>query len=424
VKVLILAEGTRGDIQPCLALAEALNAAGHQPLVVGWTHGVGFDDAESLASFRAVGHTNVSQPRRAAAAKVTHGGIRGAWARVELARAMRPVLAATLDEIWAVAAEGADVVVHQPGVMAAQHIAEKLQVPAVVMAFTPAYVPTREMPNPILPPRLRIPGLLNRATYAITPLLHAPYQGAISAWRRQVLQLPSRRGQRNPLLLPDGRPSPVLGAYSRHVVPAPRDAPAHLHTTGYWFSAIPAYWQPPAELAAFLGRGDPPVYIGFSGTSVADPDRAWRTVLGAIQRARVRAVIATGWGGGFGASSRAEIHVTSGVPHAWLFPRVAAVVHHAGAGTTAAALAASRPQVLCPFSFDQPFWGAQMRRLGVADTDLPLRSHTPQTLAAAIGRAVNDAALTRRAQAIGSLISGESGAETAVRLLEEVHQTH
>jgi sterol 3beta-glucosyltransferase len=424
VKALILAEGTRGDIQPCFALAEALDAAGHQPVVVGWARGGGFDDAETLACFTAVGQDDVPQSHQAAIAKITHGGIRGAWARVELARLMRPVMTATLNEIWAVAAQGADIVVHQPGVMAGQHIAEKLQVPAVAMAFTPIYVPTRETANPILPAGLPVPGILNRATYAATPLLFALYQGAISSWRRQALQLPPRRGQRNPLLSPDGRPAPLLAAYSQHAVPVPRDAPPHLHTTGYWLSAAPAGWKPPAELADFLRRGDPPVCIGFSGTSTPDPDQAWRTVLGAIQQARVRAVIATGWGGGFGASSRQDIHVTRGAPHAWLFPRVAAVVHHGGAGTTAAALAAGRAQVLCPFSFDQPFWGAQMRRLGVADTDLPLRKHTADTLGSAIRRAVSDPSLTGRAEAIGSLISGENGAKTAVRLLEEVHRSH
>jgi sterol 3beta-glucosyltransferase len=426
VKVLILSEGTRGDIEPCFALAEAVDAAGHQSVVVGWnwSPAAGLQDAGPGVSYAAVGQREIPDAVRAVAAKVTHGGAGGLLARAELARRLRPLLARTLDEVWAVASAGADLVVHQPGIMAGQHIAEKLRVPSIAMSLTPIYVPTRDFANPLLSRSLPVPKIWNPATYALTQLFAAPYWRAISAWRRQTLKLEPRTGQHKPLRWPDGRPGPVLGAYSRHVVPPLSDAPPGLYITGYWLRAAAETWEPPGDLAEFLARGAPPVYAGFSSTHMDRSNHGWQTLLSAIQMAGVRAVVAAGSASCLAGKTGDGIHVISGAPHSWLFPRVAAIVHHGGAGSTAAAIRSGRPQIVCPFSFDQPFWAARMHRLGIAGSVQPLRSHSPQTLAAAIECAAGDRRLAERAESLGAMVRSEDGVSNAVGVLERIHRDH
>jgi sterol 3beta-glucosyltransferase len=424
MRVLILSEGTRGDLEPCLALAAAADAAGHQSTVVGWNWSPPADlkAAAAAVNYVTVGERGIPESARAAAARVTHGGTVGWLARIELARRLRPLLTATLGEIWAVAAAGADIVVHQPGIMAGQHIAEKLRVPAAAITLTPAFIPTRDFANPLLSPSLPVPRILNRASYGLTRLLLAPHQKAIGDWRRQTLELEPRPGQRDPLRLPDGRLGPVLGAYSRFVVPGPPDTP-ELHITGYWRRAAEEDWQPPPALAEFLASGDPPVYFGFSSTHMDRSSQAWDTVRGAIQLAGVRAVVNTGWADTAVAPDGDRIHVIGGAPHLWLLPRVAAVVHHGGAGSTAAAILSAKPQVICPVSADQPFWAARMRRLGVAASVRPLRRHSAQSLGRAIRQAMNSR-MAERAQDLSSLVRTERGVSNAIGALEEIHANY
>jgi sterol 3beta-glucosyltransferase len=155
-----------------------------------------------------------------------------------------------------------------------------------------------------------------------------------------------------------------------------------VRVTGYWWPARPTGWQPPGGLLDFLQAGAAPVFIGFG--SMAPPGREWLTevVAAAVKQARVRAVVQAGWAGldPFGD----DIMLIGDVPHDWLFPRMAAVVHHAGAGTTGAGLRAGVPAVAVPVLLDQPFWAARLHQLGVAPAPLPQRDLTADGLAVAI----------------------------------------
>jgi sterol 3beta-glucosyltransferase len=142
--------------------------------------------------------------------------------------------------------------------------------------------------------------------------------------------------------------------------------------TGYWFLDGEASWKPPDELAEFLDRGDAPVYVGFGSMGFAkDGDQRREAIITALARAEVRGVPATGWGGIPAGAADPNVITVDNVPHDWLFPRVAAVVHHGGAGTTAAGLRASRPTLICPFLGDQPFWGHQIDHLRAGPKPLP-----------------------------------------------------
>ncbi|MBP8950704.1 MAG: glycosyltransferase family 1 protein, partial [Candidatus Promineofilum sp.] len=231
--------------------------------------------------------------------------------------------------------------------------------------------------------------------------------------RQQVLDLPAA-----PLTGPFGsallRQLPVLYGFSPAVVPRPADWDANIHVTGYWFLDSAAGWTPPPALAEFLDDGPPPVYVGFGSMASRQPEETADLVLRALAETGQRAVMLLGWAGLRADRLPASVIMVESVPHAWLFPRVAAVVHHGGAGTTAAGLRAGAPSVLIPFFGDQAFWAARVQALGVGPTPISRRELTAARLATAIHQAVTDEALRRRAADLGATIRAEDGVGHAV----------
>jgi sterol 3beta-glucosyltransferase len=267
-------------------------------------------------------------------------------------------------------------------------------------------------------PGLRLGGAANRASYAMMTMALAPYAGVINDFRADALSLPRRGRFANESALANGEPVLMLYAYSRHLLPVPPDYPPHVHVTGYWFLEQQQAWTPPADLAAFLAAGPPPVYVGFGSMSGAKAQDRTAIVVEALARAGQRGVLASGWGGMTRADLPANIFMLEEAPHDWLFPRVAAVVHHGGAGTTAAGLRAGKPTVIVPFIADQPFWGKIVHEQGAGPQPIAQKRLSAESLAAAIGEAVTDAEMQRRAAAIGEKIRAEDGAGNAVAIIE------
>ncbi|HUJ74433.1 MAG TPA: glycosyltransferase, partial [bacterium] len=231
--------------------------------------------------------------------------------------------------------------------------------------------------------------------------------------RRELLHLPPL-----PFFGPEKQrereQAPVLYAYSPTVLPPPADWSARIHVTGYWFADPPHGWEPPSDLVAFLRHGPPPVSIGFGSMTSGDPQGTLRIVLKALELAGQRGVLLTGWAGlgeGYGLPEYA--HAVQSVPHAWLFPQVAAVVHHGGAGTTGAGLRAGVPSILVPFVADQPSWARRVEALGACPAAIPFRELTAERLAAAITQAMSSAGIRERARALGERIRAEDGVGVA-----------
>jgi UDP:flavonoid glycosyltransferase YjiC (YdhE family) len=213
-----------------------------------------------------------------------------------------------------------------------------------------------------------------------------------------------------------------LYGFSTHVVPRPTDWDESVHVTGYWFLEGSADWHPPDELAAFLTSGPPPVYVGFGSMGALESGDTAGIVLEALRLAGQRGVVLTGAGEGIRHKTPDNILAVGTVPHDWLFPRVAAVVHHGGAGTTAAGLRAGVPSVLVPVFADQPFWGRRVADLGVGPEPIPHCRLAAERLARAIGLAVSDEPMRRRAAELGRAIRAEDGVSRAVRLVPSLTQ--
>ena len=424
MRALILTIGTRGDVQPYIALARGLMHAGHDVAICTATrfesfvteHGVAYlpmaddlleilDTSEGRA--RLEGLTNVFDFIRIAFKMIPRAS-----------RAQRTMNA----DAWAACeAFQPDVIVYHQKIYAAPHFAERLGIPAVLGLLIPTLVPTGAWPA-IGFPNFGASALArtgNRATYRFLHTMIRLMGGThVRRWCREHNE-PVRPIR--VLHTPRGRPITVLHAHSQHLVPRPPDWPTNAHITGNWVLDTTDEWTPPAHLASFLDAGEPPVAIGFGSMASGDPARTTRLVLDAVRRAGVRAVLLTGWGGLDPADIPESVCVVDQAPHDWLYPRCAAVVHHGGAGTTAASLRAGRPTVICPFFGDQPFWGARVHEAGAGPSPLMHKKLTAERLAAMIREALDTPSMRERAETIGAGMRTEHGVASAIAVLERIH---
>lgn len=248
---------------------------------------------------------------------------------------------------------------------------------------------------------------------------HLGFWGHMSFFRKK-LGLPPMSPWKMPYRHIDGHFMPTLYAYSPHLIPRPADWRDDVHVTGYWFLDDGTDWDPPADLVDFLESGPPPVYVGFGSLSDQDFDELSDLVLAAIKKSGLRGLLLTGWGGLANSDLPDEVFKIDSAPHDWLFPQMAAVVHHGGAGTTAAGLRAGVPSVLVPFFGDQPFWGRWIAKRGVGTQPLLRSQLTADKLAYAIKTAANHPGIKQRAAEIGERIRAEDGIGYAVRIIDSV----
>jgi sterol 3beta-glucosyltransferase len=411
MKALLLTVGSQGDVQPFVALAVRLRAAGHEAVLAAPAVFSGLADAYDVPFVPL--ELNMGQVGEAVAGRY---GLRH---MLRFCRSAGQHAAAVLPALVAAADGGADLVVHHPVLPLGQHVAELLGVPAVVGLAMPALVPTREFPAAVWP--CRIPAMLNRPSYLAAGRLVGTWcRRDIDRWRRDVLDLPPRRGRHDSLVSGDGAPVTVLHAFSEHVLPRPADWPATAHVTGYWLLPAAESWSPPRRLAAFLDAGRPVVYVGFGSMPSLDAARLAASAMTAAEDNDVRVVVASLDPALRRLLPSGRFLVIRNAPHDWLFRRVDAIVHHGGAGTTAAALYAGKPQVIWSFSFDQPFWGRRMASLGVAPEARPVHELTGPALTSALDHALGDPGLARRSAALATMLRAEDGVGTAVSHLEEV----
>jgi sterol 3beta-glucosyltransferase len=408
--ILISTFGTQGDIQPFIAFGNGLQAAGHtvtictsaayRALVEAHRLGYAFMDDALLDLSRAL--------------------LDGRGNMRALMRQMGPAMQRTIDNEWRAAQIiQPDVIVYHPKMLGSYHIAEKLGIPLVMAIPLPCYTPTRAFPHPFLA-TLRLGGWFNQRSYQLVGLSSAMFTGMTNRFRTRTLGLPPQRRFADLLVRADGAPVPLLYPYSPALLPVPADFPPHVHVTGAWFLDRPAAWRPDPALEQFLDGGQPPVYVGFGSMSGKQAAGRAQIVLDALAQIGKRGLLASGWGGLEVTELPANVQLIEAAPHDWLFPQMAAVVHHGGAGTTAAGLRAGKPTVICPFLGDQPFWGTLVHARGVGPQPIPQRQLTVPRLAAAIDAAVNDPAMRQRAAALGARMQAEDGVATAVEVIERV----
>ena len=400
-------------MQPYLALGRGLSAEGHAVRLVASPR---YETAahEAGLQFSAVVNTDPFHALDFEEGQRWRAGRRGLVSLLQsVGRVTSDGTTQRFADCWSACLDADAIIVSPLALFIGASVAEKLRVP-LVRAFYCPLTPTREYPTVLASGLPALPGFLNRWThYAASRLVSEGFRKQIDRARREVLALgplPS-----DLLAELDRRHAPLLYGYSAEVCPRPADWGGWVVVTGYWFLPPPDAWQPPDDLVAFLESGPPPVYIGFGSMADAAPAQAAAAVSEALEACGLRGVIGAGWAGLRPGATSSGVHVVGDVPHAWLFPRMAAVVHHGGAGTTAAGLRAGVPTVTVPFGMpDQPFWGRRLRHLGVGVGPIPRRRLTARRLVEALTVVTTDAGMKERAAALGRRIRGEDGVARAV----------
>lgn len=417
MRITILAAGSRGDVQPYVALGVGLQQAGHEVCLVA------SDDFETFIESRGLGFFSAGVDMRKllqtedaqATLAAERSTLRGLW---QILREWQPAIEQMLDSMWQASQETEAIIFSTLG-MGAYHIADKLGVPCFWALTFPMFRRTRTQPNPLLP-ALSLGGGYNLLTHIFFERFWQQLVGRIfNSYRQEQLNLPSIPLYKWPYTQLRVQPVPMLYCYSPSVVPKPSDWGEHACVTGYWFLDHSPDWQPPADLVDFLESGPPPVYVGFGSMNTRDPERTSRIVLDALKQSGQRGVIATGWGGLSRLDLPNEVFVVESIPHDWLFTKMAAVVHHGGAGTTGAGLRAGVPSVIVPFAGDQPFWARRIKALGVGPDPIPRKHLTVDRLAYALRAAVMHEPIRKRAAALGETIRAEDGVGNAVRVFNQ-----
>ncbi len=426
LQLTFLALGSRGDVQPFVALGQALQARGHQVCIATELEYIELARQHGLATACVGGSIREQMDFEMvyqALDAVDHPLPLGF--ALSFLKQVGPLVRRIIADSYA-ACQGADgIVVSTLGRYPGRSVAEKLRLQILPVHFHPSTA-TRHLPDVSFPDMPAwFPG---RQTYRwLTHILaaHGLWQflrPALNQARRKVLGLCGL----NPLTLWRQTSQTVrltLYAYSPHIAPPPADWSEREVVTGYWFVPHRADWWPSTELRAFLENGIPPVYIGFGSLLAGrDPDGVTRLVLEALEKSGQRGLLYAGWGDFARLPLPSNCFRIESAPHAWLFPRVAAVVTHCGAGTVAAALRAGAPIIGVPFFGDQVFWSRRVHALGAGTAPIPRRHMTVSNLAAAIQQVAHNPAFRQRARALSQMLCNEEGVQHGATLVEEFFQ--
>lgn len=414
LRIALIALGTRGEVQPYVALGAGLRAAGHDVLIA--THGEYARMAgEHGLRFRGVGGElrellrraeapAIMDPQRHPLRFVRHG-----------LPALRPLLRAWAEDIRATC-WGSDLIVSsEMGLYLGQHVAEQAGI-TLIRAFIAPKTTTAAFASihaPAWPARLPGRRAYNRASHAaVGSVVRLATRALFSGLRRELGLKPLPwRGD----WLSGG--GPLIYGFSPLLVPPAPDWPANHHVAGPWILGGQARWAPPPELRRFLAAGDPPVAIGFSSVRESHPDALARLIADALRQAGLRGILLAGWSGLLSRELAPELICLPEAPHEWLYPQMAGIVHHGGAGTTAVALRAGIPSLAVPFGVDQPFWGRRIAELGAGPPPLDRRRLSADRLAERLVR-LGDLGLRVAAAELGERMRREDGVGAAVALIE------
>jgi UDP:flavonoid glycosyltransferase YjiC (YdhE family) len=415
MRIDVLAIGSRGDVQPFIALGLGLRQAGYRVRIV--TLG-GFEELVRGHGFEhlAIGDS----PQEIARTAAGRAWVAKRGSALGFFRGLMRVADALIEEgiaaYWKNSGD-VEIIVGSPmSILVGSHIAERLGVPFIQALLAPPIRLSRyDWEGRISFAAIADRALTVGADNALRRLIWMHLCGRTNAARTNILELPSIPFWTLPN--PSGNKRvPLLCAYSPALAAKVPDWEETIHVTGYWFLDELPGWQPPSELTDFLAEGPPPVFVGFGSTPFPNPDATTDLVVEALARAGQRGIVVSG-GSGL-ATGRIAGHVigVESVPHGWLFSRVCAAVHHGGAGVTGAVLRAGLPSVVVPVFADQPFWGGRIFRVGAGPGPIPARRLTQNRLTSALQEALH-ARIRDRAVALGRTIRAEDGVGCAVEII-------
>jgi len=418
MKITFIAIGTRGDVQPTIALAKSLLQIGYNVTVVAsihfqsWIEDHGIKVVPSNINFHELMTSQVGHEW------VENGGDTTKYFQYTRSIFDRFGLQMMKDALSGCA--GARVIVsnHLSQIYAAS-IAEKLGAIHISMHLMPTLVRTSHWwpMSELLLSGSKAGGALQFDTWLIGPVIWQLIGHINNQFRQKVLGLNLQNFVQNQQKLINIL---ILQGFSSHIVTCPVDSPTNVLMTGFCFLDEEQNWQPPKSLEDFINNGDPPVYIGFGSMTGSNPDHLTRTIINALKLSEKRAIIQSGWAGLGNIQLPSNIFLLEhSIPFNWLFPRVCAIVHHGGAGTTAECFRAGVPMIVVPHMADQTFWGNRALALGVSPALIPRLELNATNLSSAIDSATSDINIINRAAMLGVKIRSEDGTLVASKAIQK-----
>ena len=413
-RIFVATAGSRGDVEPFLALSKALQSAGYDVLLSAPP------DFGAWIASHGIAHHASGDPARgivdAFADAIENDQFFRALARSDYEQKFR-----ALFESVAEASRGADLIIYSPLMTSTAFLAEARRIPAIAVYLAPAF-PTQDFAVPVQR-RYSYGRLLNPLSHRALDLL---LWNMFRPWWNSVRNgMPGLKplGRFHDIHTMNGKPVPHLFAVSETLVPRPRDWPDYAVMTGNFFLDGGENWQVPADLGAFLEAGPAPIYIGFGSMPLGQSKTKAAVLAEALRLSGQRAVVARGWGGwgeAFTSSLGASVHVIDAAPHRRLFPLMAGVVHHGGAGTTAAGLLAGRPALVTPLMLDQYFFANLVARHGAGPRPLPVKKWRADLLAERLVELTRVTGYACRAQELAARMSQENGPGRALEVVRAI----
>lgn len=417
MKLTLLAPGSRGDVQPFLALAIGLQKAGHQIRFV--THSL-FEPF--VRSYGVEHHPLAGNPLEDLMKEEGLQWLESGKNPVRFAKALirvaGPLIRQMYRDSWE-ASRGTDMILFHGLAIQGLFFAQNARIPSMMVSFQP-WAMTGDFPQILFPVNMKLGRAFNRLSYKIgEQLFWHPIRTLTNNMLKEdfgISPLPFLGPMRELRL----QKHPMLFGFSEALISKPSDWGEWHHVCGNWFLDQMLNWEPPARLVDFLASGPPPVYIGFGSMTDREPAALSRIVVDALVKSGQRGIVHRGWAGLQEAQMPENVFLVDALPHEWLFPQLAAVVHHGGAGTTAAGLRAGVPAVVAPFFADQPWWGERVHALGAGPAPIPRKKLSVDRLAEAIRVAVTNRSMKSKALEISRRIQSEDGIARAVEIIERL----
>ncbi|RSL67384.1 hypothetical protein CEP51_012667 [Fusarium floridanum] len=409
LNIVIQVVGSRGDVQPFIALGSELQRHGHRVRLATHDTFENFVRGSGL-EFYPIG----GDPAELMAYMVKNPGLIPSMKSLKAGEIQkkRDMVEEMLEKLWHSCLRPdtltgqpfvANAIIANPPSFAHIHCAEALGIPVHLM-FTMPWSSTRAFPHPLanLKNAGSDPQLGNYISYSVVEWL--TWQGlgdVINKWRKSI-DLEEVDMFDAPMLAQTLK-IPFTYCWTPALVPKPADWASHIDVCGFFFRDAPQY-SPPEDLVRFLEAGPPPVYIGFGSIVLDNPEKMINIILEAVRVTNTRAIISRGWSDLVGSESE-DIYWIGDCPHEWLFQHVAAVVHHGGAGTTACGLRNGKPTTIVPFFGDQPFWGQMVANAGAGPNPIPHAELTVNNLSEAIVYCLSHQASTAAASIAARMAS-------------------
>ncbi|GAB4512681.1 MAG: glycosyltransferase [Anaerolineae bacterium] len=416
MRILLVGVGSRGDVQPYIALAKGLQQAGHDVVLAAamnfqtWIESEGLAFAPIHVDMEAYMQTDIGKTWLETS---SNNGRRELENMKRMTNTIAPQI---VDDLFSISDRG-DVFISGLLTIEPLHTLAQAQGKRVIVGLLAPFAPTSSGAAGLQALLPQSDSILNRWFGYLIEMFMFDVMRYPSELVRQRLNQPNVT--RSDFMRALNR-TPTLIGVSPEVVPPAPDWHAHTYTTGYWFLNSPAAWQPGPELDAFLNDGTPPLYIGFGSMANSNPAETAQVILEALRTTNQRAILHSGWAG-FQADDP-NVFMLDYAPHDALFPRMAGVIHHGGAGTTAAALRAGVPSGVVAHIGDQWFWGRRVHELGVGAA--PMRRHElrVERLATMIRQLTADETMRQQAAALGARIRAEDGVGQAVAVINRLLQ--